>query len=199
MADPTDRDVQALVDQATAGDPQALHALLARYLPDLDAYVRRRTSDVLAHKESCADLVQSACREVLEALARDRFEWRGEGRFREWLYRTALHKIQMRGRYFRAQRRDGEREQHPRESSPDPARRVSRTPSMSAADREDRERFLQALQRLPAAQRQLVEWAHLQGAPHRDIAARLGVSEANSRMLLSRALAQLAKLATDRR
>ncbi|HEX5054698.1 MAG TPA: sigma-70 family RNA polymerase sigma factor [Planctomycetota bacterium] len=198
MAEPAEREVHTLVDQVTSGDPDALHTLLERYLPDLDRYVRRHTGEFVAHKESRSDLVQSVCREVLEALDRDRFEWRGEGPFREWLYRTALHKIQMKGRYFRAQRRNGGRERAPDDDGDDPALQVSRTPSMSASDREDRERFLHALQQLPAPQRQIVEWAHLEGVSHREIAARLGVSEANSRVMLSRALARLASIASER-
>jgi RNA polymerase sigma-70 factor, ECF subfamily len=195
-----DGDTAGLVNQATSGDPAALHALLERYLPELDGYVRRHTSAALAQKESRSDLVQSVCREVLEDLGTGGFEWRGEGPFRQWLYQAALHKIQNKARFHGAQRRDGDREQpilgDLLNNDAGAGDRAPQTPSMAAADAEERERFLHALGQLPTEQRQIVEWAHIQGMPHRQIAERLGVTEPHSRMLLSRALAQLAKFAT---
>lgn len=193
MVQPADGEVAGLVGQATSGDPAALHALLERYLPDLDGYVRRHTGAQLAQKESRSDLVQSVCREVLEDLAGGGFEWRGEAPFRQWLYQAALNKIQGKARYHGAQRRDADREQPLASDASLPAQR---TPSMSAVDAEERERFRRALAQLPEAQRQIVEWSHFEGLPHKQIAERLGVTEAHSRMLLSRALAQLARIAT---
>lgn len=194
MAQPADGEVAGLVGQATSGDPAALHALLERYLPDLDGYVRRHTGAQLAQKESRSDLVQSVCREVLEDLAGGGFEWRGEAPFRQWLYQAALNKIQGKARFHGAQRRALDREQPLSEAGAQLD--VQRTPSMSAADAEERERFRRALAQLPDAQRQIVEWSHFEGLPHKQIAERLGVTEAHSRVLLSRALAQLAKIAT---
>jgi len=196
MTEPADGEVAGLVGQATSGDPAALHALLERYLPDLDGYVRRNTGAQLAQRESRSDLVQSVCREVLEDLAGGGFEWRGEGPFRQWLYRAALNKIQMKARFHGAQRRAGDREQPLAGEAAGLPLQAQRTPSMSAEDAEERERFRQALQQLPPEQRQLVEWSHFEGLPHQQIAERLGITAAHSRMLLSRALAQLARIAT---
>lgn len=193
MREPAEREVRTLVHGVSSGDPAALQALLERLLPDLDGYVRRHTGAALAQKESRSDLVQSVCREVLEDLAGGGFEWRGEAPFRQWLYKAALQKIRGKARFFGAGRRAGEREEALPGGEPPAAQR---SPSMAAADAEERERFRQAMAALPEAQRQIVQWAHFDGLPHQQIAERLGVTEAHSRMLLSRALAKLAKIAT---
>lgn len=187
-----------LVQRASSGDPAAIESLLAKYLPALDAYVARRTGAALRQKESRSDLVQSVCREVLEDLRSARFEYRGEAQFRQWLYRTALRKIQGRGRYFGAQRRAAGREV-PIADAPSTERNLqhSRTPSRSAARHEELARFRASLQLLDETSRCVVEWAWFDEMPHKDVAAKLGITEAHSRTVLSRALARIAKLATD--
>ena len=55
-----------------------MEALLERLLPDLQRYVKRNVGDLLAAKESSSDLVQSVCRELLERLGSERFEYRGK-------------------------------------------------------------------------------------------------------------------------
>jgi RNA polymerase sigma factor (sigma-70 family) len=195
----SEQEVSRLVGQVSSGDAGAVHSLLERYLGDLHVYVDRHAGAQLQGKETPADLVQSVCREVLEGMQRGAFEFRGEAQFRQWLYQAALHKIQMKARYFGAARRAGGREQpladleNSRGESP---LGVSATPSRAAVSGEERQRFLQALQQLPDEQRRIVEWAHIDGLDHQAIAAKLGVTEANSRMILSRALAKLAKIAT---
>lgn len=194
----SEQEVSRLVGQVSSGDAGAVHSLLERYLGDLHAYVDRHAGAQLQGKETPADLVQSVCREVLEGMQRGAFEFRGEAQFRQWLYQAALHKIQMKARYFGAARRASGREQpladfeNSRGESPLGG---SATPSRAAAAGEERQLFLQALQQLPEEQRRIVEWAHIDGLDHKAIAARLGVTEANSRMILSRALARLAKIA----
>ncbi|HLQ38151.1 MAG TPA: sigma-70 family RNA polymerase sigma factor [Planctomycetota bacterium] len=197
MSERAEQEVSRLVTQVSSGDPGAVGELLERYLADLRAYVGKHTGPQLAGKETPADLVQSVCREVLEGMQRGAFEFRGEAQFRQWLYQAALHKIQMKARYFGAERRAGHREQPLGDggSQAGMTPQVSRTPSRSAAEREERQLFRQAMQQLSPPQRQIVEWAHLEGLSHKDIGARLGITEANSRMMLSRALARLARIA----
>lgn len=194
-----DHDPQrALVQKASSGDSAAIETLLARHLEALSAYVARHTGASLRQKESRSDLVQSVCREVLEDLKSARFTYRGEAQFRQWLFTTALRKIQGRGRYFGAQRRAAAREV-PIEDAPSTERRLqhSRTPSRSAVAGEELARFRASLQKLDETSRRVVEWAWFEEMPHKEVAARLGITEAHSRTLLSRALARIAKLATD--
>jgi RNA polymerase sigma-70 factor, ECF subfamily len=199
MRESQDQHVSRLVDQLSRGDPGAVPFLLERYLDDLRAYISRHAGTALQGKETPADLVQSVCREVLEGVQRGAFEYRGEAQFRQWLYQAALHKIQAKARYHDAQKREQRRE-HRFDDHLDSKQEVpfgtSRTPSRSAMENEEQARFLAAMAQLPPEQRQIVEWAHLEGLPHKEIARRLCISEPNSRVLLSRALARLAKIAT---
>lgn len=164
-------------------------AQLERVLPDLAAFVRRRTYGVVGARESNADLVQSVCREVLEQVAKDRFEFKSDAELRKWLFTAAQHKIQHRRRYWRAERRDPERE---RTEPCDP--RTQLTPSRDAAAREELARLERALDDLPARDLEIVRLAQFEGRSHAEIAERVGVTEAYSRVLLSRALARLATL-----
>jgi DNA-directed RNA polymerase specialized sigma24 family protein len=81
-----------------AGPP--LESLLERHLEDLQSYVRKNMGAGLAQRESCADLVQSICREVLQS--QGRFEFQGETAFRKWLLQVALRKLIDRRRFYRA-------------------------------------------------------------------------------------------------
>ena len=194
MSDDTDR----LVEGASRGDGAAIESLLARYLPDLERYVRRNAGAVVRSRESGSDLVQSVCREVLERLGSERFEYQGEAEFKQWLYRAALLKIMNRHRFYTADKRDAGREQ-PLESgmhgrAAEALHRSFATPSGDAMLREDLARIEGAFAQLKPAYREIITLAYVDGLPHKDIAARLAISEANSRVLLSRALARLAKL-----
>ncbi len=188
-----DREVDELVGQLSSGDAGAVPSLLARYLAELTEYVRRHTGPALAGKEPPADVVQSVCREVLEDVAHGGLEYRGEAQFRQWLFQAALHKIQAKGRYHAAQRRDADREV--------PAGALSSgqvatwtSPSGVAAHGEERQRLFAAMAQLDERERRIVQWAHFEGLPHAEIGARLEITESHSRALLSRALARLARL-----
>ena len=100
-----------LVDSASHGDASAVDQLLMQHLPQLQAFVRLRMGPQLRAKEGSADLVQSTCREVLEHI--DRFQYRGEENFRRWLFTTALRKVLKRAAYYRAGKRDVQREASP--------------------------------------------------------------------------------------
>ena len=197
--DDRDRGCEDLLRQAHTGDHAAIAALLEKYLPALDAYVERHTGAALRQKESRADMVQSVCREVLEGLRREAFEYRGEAQFRRWLYDAALHKIQGRARFYAAGRREAAREVPLDELDPQhhPSANTGESPSRELQRGEELARFRAAMQRLDGTARQVVEWAYLEDLPHKEVAARLGITEAHSRMLLSRALARIARLAQE--
>jgi RNA polymerase sigma-70 factor (ECF subfamily) len=199
QADRTNQEVGALVRDASQGKATAVHALLARFLPDLEAYVRQQMGKGLQAHESRADVVQSVCREVLDGLAKERLEFRGEAPFRGWLFQAALTKIRQRARYHGAEHRAAVQPVSP--SSPALAEALAtslQSPSGSAAQREEQARLLEAYARLEPAQQQIITWARLEGQSHREIATRLGVTEGNSRVMLARALSRLARLAGAR-
>jgi len=188
-------DLERLVREAVAGDAAARERLVAGHLPGLRAYVRLRLNPTLRAKESCSDVVQSICREVVENLGR--FEYRGEASFRLWLYRSALNKIIDKQRYWLADRRDPgrERAQDPRDSR---SRVLSdsyatiTTPSRVAMDREGVARIESAFDRLPDRYRAVILLSRIVGLPHREIARQMGKTEQATRTLLRRALVRLA-------
>ena len=93
----TGPDSQYLVAAVHRGDAAALDALMRRHLPDLRVFVRAKSGPQLRAQESCSDLVQTVCREALQSV--ERYEWRGEGSFRRWLFTLALNKLRNRADY----------------------------------------------------------------------------------------------------
>jgi RNA polymerase sigma-70 factor (ECF subfamily) len=184
-------DSKLWIERASNGDGAAVEGLLVRYLPDLVEYIDRRAAHWLQQRESAADLAQSVCREVLVRLRGGRFEYRGEPQFRQWLYRAAVIKLIERTRRGAAERRDPAREVRA-SAAPEPATGRG-SPSETAMLHEELERFHTAFASLSERAQEIVSLKLVDGLSHAQIAARLGVSEPNSRTLLARALAQLAQ------
>ena len=193
------QDSRKLVEDASRGDAVAVEALVEHYLPDLERFVGRRAGAAVLARESSSDLVQSICREVFQHLADERLEYRGEREFKQWLYQAALLKLAERARHWRADKRDTARELA-LGSAADSALRAaseptgSASPSAAAIRREDAQRLRAAIAGLPEGYREVVELAYLEGLSHQEISARLSISETNSRVLLSRAVARLTLL-----
>lgn len=184
-------DSRQLVEDASRGDVPAVEALLDRFLPGLLLYIRRRAGPAVLEKESSSDVVQSVCRELFESLRTERFEYRGEAELKQWLYGAALLKLEGRRRHWRAEKRDVFREDAPQSSGHPIEPSVSATPSADAMRGEDAERMRAAVASLPDHYRRIIDLAYGQGLSHAEIAERLAISESNSRVLLSRALARL--------
>ena len=186
-----------LVDRALAGDAAAMQELLEHHLPSLRAFLRLRMSPELRAKESCSDLAQSACRDVLEHL--DRFQYHGEGNFRHWLYTTALRKVMKRYEYYKAAKRDLGREVTPAvdASGDEPLAQLYQTlstPSQALMRREQVERFEAAFEQLPEHYREIITLSRIVGLSHKEIAEQQGKSETATRSLLHRALAELTEV-----
>jgi RNA polymerase sigma-70 factor (subfamily 1) len=188
---------QLLVERATRGDAQAVESLLARNLPALRAWVRLRCGPMLRARESASDIVQSACREVLQDI--ERFRWNGESGFRAWLYATTARKIADRADHWQAQKRDAAREVPMHAPGPDGDTQVLDvyrsfcSPSAVAAGRETMERIERAFEALDDGEREVVVLARIAGLNGAEIAEKLGCSEAAGRQRLFRALAKLAE------
>jgi RNA polymerase sigma-70 factor (ECF subfamily) len=195
-------DTQHLLESASRGDAMAIDELLARYLPGLRAFIRLRAGALLRGKESSSDLAQSACREVLQHL--DNFRYQSERGFKQWLFTTALRKIQDRRDFYLAAKRDAGREEGAGGGASDDgdARllecyRAFSSPSHHAIAREELERIERAFEELPEDYREVIVLARVVGLPHADIAAQMSRNEGAVRVLLSRALASLARLTRD--
>ena len=188
------------IEAASQGDAASIEALLQHHLPGLRLYLRRHAGNLVLGQESSSDLVQSICREVLDRLAQDRFEYRGEAEFKQWLYQAAILKIRDRQVYYKAQKRDVRRAWSPASDSLSSDPRYAEffrslfTPSREAIIREELERLEVAYQKLSEEHQEIIYLARIEGLRHKDIAARLGIGETASRKLLSRALARLSTL-----
>lgn len=189
-----------LVERATRGDPPALAELLQKHLPGLRAYLRLEAGALVRAKESCSDLVQSVCREVLGDLSA--FEYRGEAAFRQWLYTAALRKVMDKNRYWQQDKRDAGREAHldgDARDSDDASRVLEQyggfyTPSHDASMKEQLARVERAFDALSPEYRQVVTLSRIVGLSHKEIAAQLGKTEVATRHLLARAMARLSTI-----
>jgi RNA polymerase sigma-70 factor (ECF subfamily) len=196
----TEPDDASLLAGATRGDAGAVAELLRRHLTGLRAFLRLRAGRLLLEKESCSDLAQSVCRDVLQNAGQFRFD--GDGAFRKWLYTTALRKIADRYEYYLAAKRGADREAVPDGSQDGETLQAYAgfySPSQQAAAREDLVRVETAFGRLADEQQDVIVMAKLMGLSRAEIAAELGKSEGAVRMLLSRALARLTELLAEPR
>jgi RNA polymerase sigma-70 factor (ECF subfamily) len=183
-----------LVTRARSGDAAALDELLAAHLPALRAYLRLHMPAELRARESCSDLVNSVCREVLQA--EDGFEYRGPEPFRGWLYAWARHKIQDRLRYWHADKRAAQREQAIGEDeSLGQLAAVYQglgSPSAAAVGKEDVLRLEQAFEKLPDEYREVIGLCRIAGLSREEVGRRMGGRSAGAvRSLLNRALVAL--------
>jgi RNA polymerase sigma-70 factor (ECF subfamily) len=186
-----------LVDRATRGEGEAVEVLLQRYLPSLRAFLRLRAGRLLLEKESCSDLAQSVCRDVLENM--ERFRYAGEAGFKRWLFTTAQRKIADRYEYYLAKKRTSEREHRAADvSSVDQeilgSYRSFYTPSEQAVAREELQRLEQVFDQLTEDQQQVILLDRIVGMSRAEIAQEMGRNEAAVKSLLFRALSRLGEL-----
>ncbi|MFN0059205.1 MAG: sigma-70 family RNA polymerase sigma factor [Planctomycetota bacterium] len=194
--------VSTIPDPVPNPEPEAIpldvDKLLVEHLNSLNAYVRARTGQKLAARESISDLVQSTCREALAAGDSPRFA--DESSFKAWLLTLAEHKILKRARHWGAQKRDRGREVRVSRMGAVEAAGLANayqrlhTPSHAAKVAEEIERLEEALAQLPEAQREVLLLHRLLGFRHSEIAERTGRSEEATRQLLSKGLARLSRL-----
>lgn len=186
-------ETRELVQLASRGDGASLRELLQRFLPELRAFIRLKTGAHLRAKESCSDLVQSVCREVLEDL--ESIEYRGERAFKQWLFTRSLRKIQDRDRFHRRMKRDAAREE-PDAFDEQLATGYQRllTPSRAAIRQEEIAILEAAFDRMPEDYRDVITYARLLGMDHNEIGERMSKSPGAVRVLLHRAIARLGTL-----
>lgn len=177
-----------------------LEELLERHLTDLNHYVQRNMGRALAERESCADLVQSICREVLQS--RGAFKYAGDAAFRRWLLQVALHKLIDRRGFYGALRRENHKRIADLSSvwQVEELAKLARTlgsPSGEAMLREDLHRLAAALEQLGETDRTIIRLIHIDGLTHVDVSQRLNCTIQQSRSRLFRALVRLSSLLRD--
>jgi RNA polymerase sigma-70 factor, ECF subfamily len=195
-----ERDYAAEIAAARRGEPAALTSLFQRNLPPLVAFIRARAGKAVAARESAADIAQSVFREVLQDA--NAIELQGEGAFRNWLYMQATRKVLDRAKFHGRERRDAGKEVAIPEAGPGADALLQcyatiASPSRHAAAREELGRFEQAVQALPANQRDAVTMSRLMGLSYAQIAEQMGMTEAAVRGHVARGLAALSSVLDD--
>jgi RNA polymerase sigma factor (sigma-70 family) len=179
-----------LVARARRGDSAAFDALLAVHLVSLRAYVRLHLPAALRERESCSDVVQSVCREVLQG--QDGFVYRGSEAFRGWLYTWAAHKIQDHLRYWQAEKRAAPARDDERVEALAAVYRSVATPSREAIRKEEILLLEQACEQLAPEQREVIALCRIAGLSREEAGKRMGGRSAGAiRSLLNRALVSL--------
>jgi len=183
-----------LLEQARAGDREALGGLLEEYREYLRLLARARVGRGLRTRLDPSDLVQET---LLEA-QRDfrQFLGRTDGELAVWLRRILARNLADQVKHHQSQRRDLAREQ-PLDPLIEQAHEALAaglsTPSAQAARREQAVVVASALAKLPPDYREVIVLRHLEGRSFEEIAAAMGRKSGAVRMLWMRALEKLGK------
>jgi RNA polymerase sigma-70 factor (ECF subfamily) len=164
-----DNDERSLIEAAQA-DPARFLDLYERHFHRIYAYVARRASS----RAEAEDVTSEVFEHALTNLGK--YEWRGVP-FLAWLVRIAANALADRWR------------QTSRDSSEPPPD----VPDRRAEEIERRAMVFQVVERLPDAQRQVIEMRFVEQKSIREIAAALGRSEGAIKQLQLRALENLRK------
>jgi RNA polymerase sigma-70 factor (subfamily 1) len=189
-----------LKQRLIAHDASALGELLAAKRLPLLAFIERQLGTALRRKVEPEDVLQEASAEAVRALPgtdlsdRDPFSW---------LCQIAERKIiDLHRRHFGAQKRDAGREVplgSPGGDTHSPGLInllvMSMTTPSQAFSRDARElRLTEALAKLPQEQREALRMRYVESLPSKEIAEKLGKTDAAVRVMLTRSLKKLQEL-----
>ena len=172
-----------LIGRAKGGDPLALDALCARYIPRLRRWAHGRLPPWARNGLDTQDLVQDTLVQVLRHV--ESFEPRHDGAFQAYLRQALVNRL--RDELRRAQRRPASEPLETGNASPDPS------PLEVAIGQQALERYEIALARLRPEDREAIIIRVELGCPYAEVAEALGKpSAAAAHMAVSRALIRLA-------
>lgn len=185
-------------------DADALAAFLQGHRPQLMAFIERQLGTALRRKVEPDDVFQETSAEAVRALPttdlgdRDPFSW---------LCQIAERRIiDLHRRYFDAQKRDAGREVPLGSGGSSESRQAglinmlvaSMTTPSQAFSRNAREANLHAaLAKLPEEQREALRLRYVENLPSKEIAAKIGKTDAAVRVMLTRSLKKLQELLGD--
>jgi RNA polymerase sigma-70 factor (ECF subfamily) len=181
--DPSCDSTVEILKRAQAGDRSAALHLIERAAPAVTRWARGRIPQSARNDADTEDVVQDAVLKTLKGL--ENFQHRTVGGLRAYLRTSVINRIRD---LIRASGRRGFTE-----TLDDEVRDSQPSPLEAAIMREKLDRFLEALQRLKPADRQVVVWRVELGYSVDEIAARLGKSKAAAGMTVTRAMARLGK------
>jgi len=183
-----------LVRLSQSGDDAARERLVARYLPRVQAMVRKRIGSDLRSGMESGDLVQEAMLHAVRGI--DQLELRSHGELVAWFARVVENVVHSARRHSTAQKRDRQREVSLQElagRSDDSQAEFQPAadgalPAEQAELHEQDQRMREAMAELEPPQRTVIELRAGQGLAWAEIAERLGLSSPDAaRMLYVRA------------
>jgi len=186
-----------VLERIRRGDAQALAELLQSHRPQLMAFIERQLGAALRRKVEPDDIFQETSAEAVRALPTTEL---GDRDPFSWLCQIAERRIiDLHRRFFGAQKRDAGREVPLGSSGSDtqPAGLINllvaslTTPSQAFSRNAREARLQQALEKLPAEQREALRLRYVESLPSKQIAERLGKSDAAVRVMLTRSLKKL--------
>jgi RNA polymerase sigma-70 factor (ECF subfamily) len=170
-------ELKTLMLATQRGDAAAYRALLAKLVPRLRAYYKRRIAGVGRSAEEAEDLVQ----ETLLAVHLKRDTYDPGAPFTPWLYAIARYKLIDHLRSNKRSRKDVPIDNHQELMAADDHASTEGTHDMA-----------KLLGRLPRKTRQAIEAVKLEGKSVAETAARYGMSESNVKVSIHRGLKALA-------
>ena len=177
-----------LLLRCRAGEAAALNGLLQKLRPYVRLLLRSRIGPELGRRLDASDLVQ----ETLLRVSRGFGQFAGESvpQLLAWVGQIAAHVLASSARHHGAERRDVTQER----AASGGLALVScapGTPEEQAVRDEQATRLAEALERLPAGYRDVIEARFFEQLPFADIAQRVGKSVGAVRVLCLRALGRL--------
>jgi RNA polymerase sigma-70 factor, ECF subfamily len=170
-------ELKTLMLATQRGDAAAYRALLAKLVPRLRAYYKRRMIGAGRGAEEAEDLVQ----ETLLAVHLKRHTYDPEALFTPWLYAIARYKLIDHLRSNKMSRMDVPIDDHQELMAADDHASTEGTHDMA-----------RLLGRLPLKTRQAIEAVKLEGKSVAETAERYGMSESNVKISIHRGLKALA-------
>jgi RNA polymerase sigma-70 factor (ECF subfamily) len=185
---------EGLARRARDEDLDAFEEIFRRYRKRLTVWVSLRMGPLLRSRLNPDDVVQETFLEAHRSLSD--FRDRGGGSFRKWLFAVAENRIRDLHKYHTAQKRDPGREIRAAAST-GTGRVLDRlvadtaSPSSGAHRREQKDRVLDGIDRMPEPLREVLLLRAIAEWSYREIAERLGRSESSVKILFVRGLSRL--------
>jgi RNA polymerase sigma-70 factor (ECF subfamily) len=181
--DPLSDSTLEVLERARNGDERAAKVLLERALPPVRRWARGRLPRYARSAADTEDVVQDVFLRTIRRIKG--FQHKTVGGLQAYLRQAVVNRIRDLIRGSKRQPLEAGDATEPRDWLPSPLE--------AAIMREQLDQFLEALHRLRPADRQVIVWRIELGYSAREIAARLGKSEAAAGMTISRALTRLAR------
>jgi len=181
-------DIADQIRRARQGDGAALGELLEHFRGHLKVMAARDVDPRAARRVDASDIVQQTCLSVHRRIAE--FDGETPAQFLAWLQKIHQHNVQDVARdEIHTQKRSTDSEEYP--SDPGVLMGDASTPSQRVMRDEEAVRLASLLDDLTEDQRQAVRLRFFEGHKLREIAERMGRTEAAVAALIQRALAAL--------